>query len=275
MELVRQFGDFLGVGVEIEAVDAFSLLAGLLNEGKGDLIAANLTRTPAREELFNFGPDYQQTSMLVVYRRGQSRPRSFGDLVGRKVMVIADSSYEEALDLAQFDHPELTWEPRSDIGMEELLLAVSDRAIDITLVDSVNFGLNGHYYPRVAAAFTLPGTLPLAWAFPRGPDDSLLRKARTFMLQAEQDSRLESKLQLCRVLIRGGRSEEAAPLLAQLRMEFPQGVEPVSLSCWAAEEAGDWETAGALLASDAAQLQAAGSQKVRSAHRLQRSTADR
>jgi len=190
VELVRQFGDFLGVGVEIEAVDAFSLLAGLLNAGKGDLIAANLTRTPAREELFNFGPDYQQTSMLVVYRRGQSRPRSFGDLVGRKVMVIADSSYEEALDLAQFDHPELAWEPRSDIGMEELLLAVSDGAIDITMVDSNIYSLNQQYYPRVNIGFTLPGTLPHAWAFPGGPDDSLARQAALFLEQAREDGRL-------------------------------------------------------------------------------------
>ena len=190
--LVREFTDFLGVDLDIEVAVAFNQLAGLLERRQGDLIAANLARTPEREKKFNFGPDYMETATVVVYRRGQKRPRSLRDLAGLKIMVIAGSSYEETLGAAGRDIPELEWEPRSDVGMEDLLLAVSDGAIDITLADSINFGLNGHYYPRVAAAFTLPGALPLAWAFPRGPDDSLLRKAGIFMRQAEQDSRLES-----------------------------------------------------------------------------------
>lgn len=190
VELVRQFADFLGVGLEIETVDAFSQLTDALENGRGDLIAANLTRTPEREDRFNFGPDYQETTMLIVYRRGQKKPRSFADLEGLKVMVIAGSSYEEALELARFDLPGLEWEPRSDIGMEELLLAVSDGAIDATLVDSNIFSLNKHYYPRIATAFTLPGTLPHAWAFPGGEDDSLTRQADIFMQQAEEDGRL-------------------------------------------------------------------------------------
>ena len=190
VELVRQFADFRGVGLEIEAVDAFNQLSDMLESGKGDLIAANLTRTPAREEQFNFGPDYQQTNTLVVYRRGQARPRSVKDLVGRKIMVIADSSYEEALELARYDLPELAWEPRSDIGMEELLLAVSDGAIDVTLLDSNIYSLNQQFYPRVTVGFTLPGTLPHAWAFPGGSDDSLARQAELFMEQTREDGRL-------------------------------------------------------------------------------------
>lgn len=190
VELAREFAAYLGVGLEIKAVDSFNKLAGMLESGQGDLIAANLTRTPMREERFNFGPDYQETSTLIVYRRGQKRPGSFADLVGLKIMVIAGSSYEEALELAKIDLPKLEWEPRSDIGMEELLLAVADGAIDITLVDSNIFSLNGRFYPRVATAFTLQATLPHAWAFPAGDDDSLVLQADTFMQQAREDGRL-------------------------------------------------------------------------------------
>jgi membrane-bound lytic murein transglycosylase F len=190
--LVREFADFLGVKLDIEVAAAFNQLSGLLGRREGDLIAANLARTPEREPLFNFGPDYQETATMVVYRRGQRRPRSMEDLQGLKIMVIAGSSYEEALEEARKDLPELAWEPRSDVGMESLLLAVSDRAIDVTLVDSNIYNLNGHYYPRVAVAFTLDGTLPLAWAFAPGPDDSLVRKAQAFLLLARHDGRLQA-----------------------------------------------------------------------------------
>jgi len=182
--LVREFADYLGVELKTEVATAFNQLSSLLQQGKGDLIAANLAKTPNRELLFNFGPAYMETATVVVYRRGQRRPRSMEDLVGQKIMVIAGSSYEDALADARERLPGLEWEQRSDIGMEELLLAVADGAIDITLMDSTIYALNGHYYPRVAAGFTLPGSLPLAWAFRPGSDDTLLQKAREFMLEA-------------------------------------------------------------------------------------------
>jgi len=189
-ELVRAFSDYLGVGLDVQAANAFNQLSGLLRQRQGELIAANLTRTPDRELSWNFGPDYLETSTVVVYRRGKKRPASIADLVGLEVMVIAGSSYEETLRAARVEHPELNWETRDDVGMEELLLAVADGAIDATLVDSNIFSLNGHYYPRIATAFTLPGTLPHAWAFPPGSDDSLLQKARTFLRQARHNGRL-------------------------------------------------------------------------------------
>jgi membrane-bound lytic murein transglycosylase F len=190
-ELVREFTRYLGVDLKIEAATAFNQLAGLLYHGQGELIAANLARTSAREPLFNFGPVYQETATLVVYRRGQSRPESLEDLAGRKIMVIAGSSYEEALKEAVKTIPDLEWEARSDVGMESLLLAVADGAIDATLLDSNIYKLNGHYYPRIAVGFSLPGTLPLSWAFPQGPDDSLLNEAYAFMQQTVDSGRLQ------------------------------------------------------------------------------------
>ena len=193
-ELVQRFADHLGVELEIVPVSSFGQLSGMLEQGQGDLIAANVTRTPEREETFNFGPDYQETTTLVLYKRGQKRPRSYADLVGLKIMVIAGSSYEETLELVQYDLADLEWEPRSDVGMEELLLAVSDGAIDATLSDSTIYGLNSHYYPRVAIAFTLPGTLPHAWAFPGGEDRSLVIEAEQFLDRMKEDGSLAALL---------------------------------------------------------------------------------
>jgi membrane-bound lytic murein transglycosylase F len=190
--LAKEFSDYLGVGLEISVAGAFNQLFGLLASHQGDMIAANLTRTPNRELAFNFGPDYLETSTFVIYRRGQPRPQALADLQDLKIMVIAGSSYEEALKAAKKQYPELEWESRSDVGIEDLLLAVSDGVIDATLVDSSIYKLHSHFYPRATTAFSLPGTLPHAWAFPPGPDDSLVQKARTFMLQARESGRLQA-----------------------------------------------------------------------------------
>lgn len=190
-ERVREFCEYLGVVLEIKVAGAFNQLSGLLERGQGELIAANLTRTPQRELEFNFGPDYLETSTIVVYRRGQARPKSMTDLAGRKIMVIAGTSYEEVLREASKQYSGLEWESRSDVAIEDLLLAVSDGAIDITVIDSNIYGLNTQFYPLVAKGFSLPGTMPHAWAFPSGHDDSLAEKARAFMLQARDQGQLQ------------------------------------------------------------------------------------
>ncbi len=191
-ELAKEFSNYLGVGLEVVVAEAFNRLFDMLDNREGDLIAANITRTPSRELAFNFGPDYLETAIFVVYRRGQHRPGSLADLQNLKTMVIAGSSYEEALIEAKKQYPELTWEARSDVGIEDILLAISDGIIDTTLVDSSIYKLHSYFYPRAAVAFSLPGTLPHAWAFPAGSDDSLVQKARTFMLQARDSGRLQA-----------------------------------------------------------------------------------
>jgi membrane-bound lytic murein transglycosylase F len=181
--------------MQLDPADAYSQLEGLLLQGRGDMIAANLSRTREREQRFNFGPDYLETSTLVVSRRGKKQPQSMKDLVGRKVMVIAGSSYVESLQAAQLEHPELQWETRDDVGIESLLLAIADKAIDVTLVDSNVFELHKAFYPRLEVAFSLPGTVPHAWAFPPGPDLSLVREAEAFMAQARESGLLTGILQ--------------------------------------------------------------------------------
>lgn len=191
-ELAHQFSDYLGVDLDIEVADQFNQLAGLLYENHGDFIAANLSRTRQRERVFNFGPDYLETEILAVTRRGGPQPNGLDELAGLKVMVLAGSSYQEALQDARAANPELRWEVRSDVGIEDLLLAVADGAVDVTLVDSNIFAINRSFYPRLRVAFALPGAVPHAWAFAPGSDDTLAQKARAFFVQARANGLLEA-----------------------------------------------------------------------------------
>jgi len=194
-ELVRQFCRYLDVVLEVEDADAFSHLTTRLETGQGDLIAANLTPTAVNEREFNFGPGYLESQIVAVHRRGISRPESMADLVGLKVMIVAGSSYEEAMAAALPEHPKLNWELRDDVGIEDLLLAVADQAIDVTLVDSNIFAINSPFYPNVEVAFTVEESVPHAWAFRGGPDDSLANEARSFMLRAKAEGQVEQVLQ--------------------------------------------------------------------------------
>lgn len=191
-ELARHFAEYLGVDIEVRVADAFKDLQQLLDDGEGDLIAANLTRTPARELAFRFGPAYAETHTQVVVRRGIRKPRSLSDLASLKGAVLAGTSYEEQMLDAAAEVPILNWESHADAGMEDLLLAVDEGRIDYTLVDERIFLVNRQFYPNVREAFDLGPAEPLAWAFVRDDDDSLVQQAELFMRQADTGELLAS-----------------------------------------------------------------------------------
>ena len=179
-DLAAAFAEYLGLDIEVNVADAFGDLGTLLENNQGDFIAANLTRTPSREQLYNFGPDYAEAKTVVVYRRGKFRPRKLPDLLGLKLSVIAGSSYEGQLKKAQKTLPDLKWSSETNIGMEGLLLAITDGELDATLVDSNIFKINSQFYPRLKVGFKFTDEQPQAWAFPPGNDDSLVKKSRSF-----------------------------------------------------------------------------------------------
>ena len=189
-DLAKEFADYLGLQLEVKVANAFSDLGNLLESRQGDFIAANLTRTPEREQIFDFGPDYADANIQVVYKRGQFRPRELSDLIGLNVWVIAGSSYEDILIEAQKNLPELRWRTEKDLGMEGILLALVDGELDATLVDSNIFSIHSQFYPGLKIGFTLKEEQQQAWAFRQGDDDSLLQKSRAFFNLIEEDGRL-------------------------------------------------------------------------------------
>ncbi|MFC1701945.1 membrane-bound lytic murein transglycosylase MltF [Pseudomonadota bacterium] len=189
-DIVAAFADYLGLELEVEIANEFNDLGTLLKRRQGELIAANLTRTPTREDLFEFGPDYAETNTIVVYKRGNTRPRKLSDLIEMRLSVIAGSSYEDLLVSAQKDLPELQWTAEKTRGMEGLLLAIADGELDATLVDANIFKINSQFYPGLKTGFSLADHQHQAWAFLPGDDDSLVEKARSFFKLINENGRL-------------------------------------------------------------------------------------
>jgi len=189
-DIAAAFANYLGLKIEVEVADEFSGLESMLERRQGDFVAANLTRTPVREQRFSFGPDYADVETVVVYKRGQNRPRELADLIGLRVAVIAGSSYESLLETAQESLPGLQWTAESSMGMEDLLLAVADGKLDATLVDSNIFQINSMFYPRLKVGFMLADHQHQAWAFLKGADDTLVDKARSFFKVIEDNGKL-------------------------------------------------------------------------------------
>jgi membrane-bound lytic murein transglycosylase MltF len=74
-------------------------LQAALLEGRGDIVAANVTQTPGREEAADFIlPTYSDVKQLVVTGPGAPAVATVDDLAGQAVHVRQGSTYRESLD---------------------------------------------------------------------------------------------------------------------------------------------------------------------------------
>ncbi|WP_423809409.1 membrane-bound lytic murein transglycosylase MltF [Photobacterium iliopiscarium] len=174
-ELAQTFAEKLGVKLEITAMFTLSELFPALERGDIDIIAAGLTVTQDRLQGFHPAPAYYYTSQIVVYKKGQRRPRNLAELAENKkrLAVVSGSSHEQKLKLIRQKYPTLEWQsiPESDIN--DLLVKVATGELDYTVADSVDVALLQRIHPDIAIALELTQDEPVSWFVKQNSNDSL------------------------------------------------------------------------------------------------------
>ncbi|MDH5275978.1 MAG: membrane-bound lytic murein transglycosylase MltF [Gammaproteobacteria bacterium] len=189
-DLVQGFADHLGVRLKLVEAKRFSDVLSDVEAGRAHLAAAGLTVTTGRARRVDFGPPYQQVSQGLVYHQGRKRPRSPADLVGKRLEVVARSSYVETLLAARGQVPALAWteDPSADAG--ELLNRVARGEADYTVVDSNLFTIFQRFHPELRVAFNLTEGDAIAWAFQRRGDRSLIDAAAAYLAEVRASGHL-------------------------------------------------------------------------------------
>jgi len=179
-DLLRGFASHLGVELVIEEAARFADLLQAVESGRVHLAAAGLTITAERASRVRFGPPYQEVQQLLVHRIGTPRPESIADTIGRRLEVVAFSSYVDYLIEARRSEPALIWSENPGADAGELLTAIADGLLDFTIVDSNLFEIYRSYLPELRAV-SLAGEEQLAWAFARHRDESLISEAERYL----------------------------------------------------------------------------------------------
>ena len=185
-DLVRAFAEELGVTLVIESVDNVSEILPQLLSGRAHMAAAGLSITNSRRQYLNFGHPYELVDMHLIYKLGTGKPRSIDDVVGRTIEVMAGSSHADMLALIKTAYPGLEWTENADAEVTDLLTSVAFGDLDFTVSDSTEFNIQRHFYPDLRVALDLQIGDPLAWAFPKGIGDSLLKRADDFLIAADR-----------------------------------------------------------------------------------------
>lgn len=162
----------VSLGVELKITPAHTVKEALEYVGKEgvDIVSASLTKTPRREEIYNFGPSYFEVQEQVICYRGMlgtsKFPRDVEDLEGLEIVVGENTSYYETVESLVNDGFDINVSVTSDYSTEELLEMVSNHQIDCTIADSNIYSINLKYFPDIAMAFSISGREQLAWILP-------------------------------------------------------------------------------------------------------------
>lgn len=189
--LASAFAKELGVELDIREEENLGVMLDSVGTDIGHFGASGLTITEARQQKVRFAEPYLDITQQLIYRKGQSRPKTIEDLIGKDILVIANSAHAENLRALQADYPDLRWREQADLEMIDLVEMVHDGDIDFTIVDSNAYDINRTIYPRASVAFDISEPQQLAWAFPKSNDSSLYDAAQAFLAKVKQDGTLD------------------------------------------------------------------------------------
>jgi membrane-bound lytic murein transglycosylase F len=161
--LTRTYAQKLGVTLVITPVANIAAMQAELAAGHVDIAAAQLTADDAWLKAGDAAEPYEEVEQLVVYRRGEKRPRGTIQLESARLAVRAGSPQERVLQkLKDTLAPNLEWvatAPSSADPLED----VESRQANYAIVDAREYSFAKHLYPNVAIGFTLPATRPAQW----------------------------------------------------------------------------------------------------------------
>ncbi len=191
--LAEMFAQHLDVDLEIRTVDNFADLYQELLFNSGDIAAAGLSELDANiPPGITFGPEYQQVSQQVLYRKGlNGRPKNLEDLNAGIVEVVRGTSHEQQLTELSQKVPDLSWRANRNVATEELIELVNEGLIDYLLADSHEIALQRRFYPELRVAFKLGEKKDLRWAMKASEDNSLNQALDDFFNAIADDGRLD------------------------------------------------------------------------------------
>lgn len=156
-QLAKMMADELGLRLEMVVAPSRDQLIPWLLEGRGDLIAASLTRTPEREKHIAFSRPYLLVEEWLVQRDTDELLSGPEDLKGKTIHVRRSSSYFDTLQSLQeaFGPFEIV-EASEDLETEILIDKLAAGEIDYTVADNHILQVEQTYRDNLVGAFALP-----------------------------------------------------------------------------------------------------------------------
>lgn len=220
-ELARAFAERLGVRLEISFARSAAAALNAVARNRAHIAAAGLVEGRDSIRRIRFGPVFQRIDQHFIYRVDDTLPKTPADLLGRRIVVLRNSTHAASLAKLARQWPGLTWTEVKRGDALDLLDRVAKGDADITVADTTEFSLGRHFHPELRPAFKLAESEAVAWALsPHGED--LLHEVERYFADIGANGRLADVLERNRLALVRFETVDAANFVAGVRERLPR-----------------------------------------------------
>ncbi|WP_057831833.1 transporter substrate-binding domain-containing protein [Colwellia sp. TT2012] len=167
-ELMRKFADINKVKLVIVVADTYEEMLTLLAEGKGDIIAAGLSRTQARTKKIAqaglaISIRYNRVKEQLVAHQDSLAINELADLNGRTITIRKSSSFWTTAQRLAQDFGANIVIANENIATEILISQVADKEIDLTIADSNLIAIESSFRTEIITPLTFKEDVPYAY----------------------------------------------------------------------------------------------------------------
>ena len=187
-DIARGLAAALKLKLVLVKVESYAQMIQKLLEGEGDIVAASLTITPARQQQAAFSVPYLYVDEYLITAASDSLPTTIEDLAGMKIGVRRTSShYQTLLDIQQ-QVPSLQIHTASEkLGLEYLIEGIARGEYQATVSDEHLWRGVESYYDNMVTPLMVAENRPIALMM--RPDDVQLKTKVDEYLLAQQFTR--------------------------------------------------------------------------------------
>jgi membrane-bound lytic murein transglycosylase F len=186
-ELMRRFASLHNLKLEMVVADTYDEMLTMLEEGRGDMIAAGLSRTQDRlvkikQQKMQSSIRYNRVSELLVAHKENPPITNLADLKGRTITVRRTSSFWQTAEQLAKEY-QVTLVAADELLATELLIAqVADKTIDLTIADSNLVAIEQNFRDEIITPLKLKESVPYAYVV-RNNNPQLLNNLNEFIRQ--------------------------------------------------------------------------------------------
>jgi len=186
-ELMKRFAHLNNLKLEMVVADSYDEMLTMLKEGRGDMIAAGLSRTQSRllsikQEKIQSSIRYNRVAELLVAHQESPAINSLADLEGRIITVRRSSSFWQTAKKLATKY-KATLVAADELLATELLIAqVADKKIDLTIADSNLVAIEKNFRDEIITPLKLKDSIPYAY-LTRNNNPELLSRLNEFIRQ--------------------------------------------------------------------------------------------
>ncbi|OUS23056.1 hypothetical protein A9R01_16945 ['Osedax' symbiont bacterium Rs2_46_30_T18] len=182
-ELASAFAKHLGVNIEFSLRQNLQQLSTDLKNRDSHISIAGRAIITNNLPQQRPSTSYTKQQSVVVYRvtQGIKAPTELADIVGRKLLVSANSLQNQQLEIEKLNYPELSWSLAETQTTYDMLQKVLDKDMDIAVISAIEFQSTGPYFPGLKVAFELHKAQNIHWLLANKTDDSLINAVNNFL----------------------------------------------------------------------------------------------